>query len=52
MRESVGAVRTNGDVAGGVGEEVRSSPSVDAVERGGETGAPRVDGGGGGGRLW
>lgn len=40
VRQSVGAMRTNGDVTGRVGGEVWSSPTVDAVERGGERGIP------------
>lgn len=52
MRESVGVVRVNGDVVGGVGGEVRSFLFVDVVERGGERGVLCVDDGGGGGRLW
>lgn len=44
VRHGVGAVGTDGDVAGGVGGEIGSAPSVDSVEGGGEGRGP-VDGG-------
>lgn len=44
VRHGVGAVGADGDVAGGVGGEIGSAPSVDSVEGGGEGGRP-VDGG-------
>ena len=37
-------MRTDGDVAGGVGGEVGSSPSVDPVKSGGEGGVPTARG--------
>lgn len=44
VRHGVGAVGADGDVAGGVGGEIGSAPSVDSVEGGGERRRP-VDGG-------
>ena len=51
MRHGVGAVWTNGDVPGGVGGEIRSAPSVDSVEGGGERRRPVEGFGCGGGVL-
>ena len=49
VRHGVGSVGTNGDVPGGVCGEIRSAPSVDSVEGGGERRRPV---GGSRGGVW